>query len=89
MIEIIWDKKFEKKLFKFIKKRPLLKNKIKEKLSLFTNEPYSPKLKNHKLSGRLKDLNAISIDYDCRIIFKIINEEKVLLIDIGTHKEVY
>jgi len=43
----------------------------------------------HKLSGKLRGLWAFSCDYDCRVIFKFINKENVLLIDIGSHDEVY
>lgn len=66
-----------------------MKEKIKYKLELFTHIPYHPELKNHKLSGNLKELNAISIEYDCRILFKFISENEVLLVDIGSHNEVY
>ena len=42
-----------------------------------------------KLTGKLSGLWAFSIDYDCRVIFKFLNDHEVLLIDIGTHDEVY
>ncbi len=62
---------------------------IKHKLEQFTNNPYDPELKNHKLSGQLKDLRAISITYDCRIVFAMVEESTALLVAIGTHDEVY
>jgi len=89
MITLHWDDAFEKKLSKYIKKHPELHDIIYQKLLIFVNNPYSPELKNHKLSGKLKELNAIKIDYDCRLIFKFLNDNEVLLVDIGSHDEVY
>jgi mRNA-degrading endonuclease YafQ of YafQ-DinJ toxin-antitoxin module len=53
------------------------------------HNPLNPLLKTHGLSDRLKGLWAISISYEHRLIFKFISSNKILLIDIGTHDEVY
>jgi mRNA-degrading endonuclease YafQ of YafQ-DinJ toxin-antitoxin module len=45
--------------------------------------------RTHKLSGTLKDLWAFSCGYDCRVVFTFLAERTVLLIDIGSHDEVY
>ena len=54
----------------------------------------NPVLKTHKLHGELEGLLACSIEYDLRIVFDIVENpttktEEILLIDIGTHEEVY
>jgi mRNA-degrading endonuclease YafQ of YafQ-DinJ toxin-antitoxin module len=41
------------------------------------------------LSGELKGLWSFSIEYDCRVIFEFIEDNKALFIDIGSHDEVY
>jgi mRNA-degrading endonuclease YafQ of YafQ-DinJ toxin-antitoxin module len=56
---------------------------------LFTANPSNPELKNHKLSGQLKGLRAISVAYNCRIVFAMVEENTALLVSIGTHDEVY
>jgi addiction module RelE/StbE family toxin len=89
MIKLAWNKNFEKSLKKYIKKHPEKETKIRDKLKLFTKEPFSPELRNHGLSGKLKDLRAIVLEYDCRIVFKFVDEDTALLVNIGTHKEVY
>lgn len=89
MIKIVWSKNFEKRLKKWIEKHSDLKVLFKEKLELFSENPYTQELKNHKLSGKLKDLRAISITYDYRLVFYHVNENEVMLVDIGTHEEVY
>jgi len=51
-------------------------------------------LKAHKLRGSLEGLWALRREYDCRIIYNFeqdseTKEELIVLIDIGTHDEVY
>lgn len=88
-MKIIWNSNFESKLQKYIKKHPEIAELIKEKLKLFQIDPFDPGLRNHKLSGKLKDLKAIVIGYDCRIIYYLLETDKALLVNIGTHDEVY
>ncbi len=57
-------------------------------------DPTDPNLKTHKLHGKLVGLLACSVEYDLRIVFDILEnpqtkEGEILLIDIGTHEEVY
>ncbi|HHT9135570.1 MAG TPA: type II toxin-antitoxin system RelE/ParE family toxin [Candidatus Avalokitesvara rifleensis] len=59
------------------------------RMEVFSNNPHEPSLKTHKLSGELEGLWSFSINYDIRVIFKFIDKNKVLLIDIGSHDEVY
>jgi addiction module RelE/StbE family toxin len=89
MIRLEWSSRFEKSLKKWIIKHPESRELIKQKLELFITNPYAPELKNHKLSGQLKDLRAISVTYDCRIVFAMVEENVALLVAIGTHDEVY
>ena len=47
------------------------------------------KLRTHKLTGQLNELWSFSIEYDLRVIFYFINDNEVILEDIGNHDEVY
>jgi mRNA-degrading endonuclease YafQ of YafQ-DinJ toxin-antitoxin module len=58
-------------------------------MELFLKEPFNPHLRTHKLTGRLEGLWAFSVTYDCRVIFKFLDEDEILLVDIGGHDEVY
>ncbi len=89
MIEFVWDSGFKRSYKKKIASNKKLKSKFEENLKLFAINPFNPLLRTHKLSGILKDCWAFAVDYDFRIIFKFLTENKVLLIDIGTHDEVY
>lgn len=89
MIELILDEQFLRILKKWRKKHPELVDRFQQKLTLFTNEPFHPSLRTHSLSGNLAEYWSISINYEQRLVFKFLSDTKVLLIDIGTHDEVY
>jgi addiction module RelE/StbE family toxin len=90
MIELVWDEGFKRSYKKRISNNQLLKKKFWEAIDLFIEQPFDPKLKTHKLSGKLDGLWAFSVAYDSRVVFKFIQDNNcALLIDIGTHDEVY
>jgi proteic killer suppression protein len=89
MIELIWDEAFVRAVKKWQKKHPELTGRFKERLCLFSEQPFHPSLKTHSLSGGLKNYSAFSITYEYRLVFRFISDNKVLLVAIGTHDEVY
>ena len=94
MITLVFGSSFERAFKNNIKRRPELKPKIEEKLRLLAADPYNPILRTHKLKGKLSGAWACSVEYDCRIVFSFeknqeTEKEEILLIDIGTHDEVY
>jgi len=89
MIELIWDESFTRTLKKWRKKHPELVDRFQQKLELFKNEPFHPSLKTHSLVEDLAGSFAISINYEQRLVFKFLSDTKVVLIDLGTHDEVY
>jgi len=89
MIQVNFDESFKRAYKKRIKGNQLLENKFKNKLEIFVNNPFDSRLKTHKLSGKLKDLWSFSIEYDQRVIFYFVDENKAVFIDIGSHDQVY
>jgi addiction module RelE/StbE family toxin len=84
------SRNFEKKLKKFIKKKPELKTILKEKLRILQENPFDLRLRTHKLSGNLKDFYSFWLTYEYRIVIKIYPKEKLIeFYAIGTHDEVY
>jgi mRNA interferase YafQ len=68
--------------------------KIFSTLEHLSEHPFVPHLKTHKLHGKLAALWACEVEYDCRIVFTFENDHNtgkdlILLVDIGTHDEVY
>ena len=89
MIRVTWDHGFKKAYKKKIKDDVKLRKSFCNAIKLFSKDPFVPRLRTHKLTGKLDGLHAFSITYDYRVIFKFLNEDEVLLIDVGTHDEVY
>jgi len=94
MARLVWDKYFKRAFNKLIKKNPELQVKITNVLILLAEDPFSPSLKSHKLTGILSGLWSCSVSYDCRIIFTFAKDEDlaeslIILVDIGSHNEVY
>jgi addiction module RelE/StbE family toxin len=88
------DNKFKKSFKRLVRKNPQLQTKILSVLELLSNDPFTPSLKSHKLTGQLEGLWSCSVAYDCRIIFAfrkdpITGDDLIVLVDIGTHDEVY
>jgi addiction module RelE/StbE family toxin len=89
VISAIWDEGFKRSYRKRIRKRVELRKKFWQRLELFLSNPFAPQLRTHKLSGKLESQWAFSVDEDCRVVFEFIGQDRVLLIDIGGHEEVY
>ena len=76
MIELVWDKAFVRAVKKWQKKHPALMERFKERLRLFSDQPFHPSLKTNSLSGGLKDYSAFSITYEYRLVFRFISEKQ-------------
>lgn len=86
-MRIKYHKRFEKR---FAKLQPDIKNKIIHTIAKFSKNPLDPKLRNHHLTGKLNGLRAISVTGDVRIIFQEHNNYVlVVMLDVGTHNQVY
>ena len=88
------DSSFKRSFKRLTRKNSQLQDKILDILELLSKDPFTPSLKSHKLSGKLDGLWSCSVAYDCRVIFAFrkdttTEEDLIVLIDIGTHDEVY
>ena len=75
-----------------VKKHPRVAEDIQAALEMLTEDAFHPKLRTHKLKGKLEGSWACSAGYDLRIVFKFMQSEKaeaILLETVGTHEEVY
>jgi mRNA-degrading endonuclease YafQ of YafQ-DinJ toxin-antitoxin module len=90
VIEIIHSDSYKKRVKKFIKKHPDLVVQYEKTLELLELNPYHPSLRLHKLTGKLSELHAVSINTAFRIsLIFLIQDDKIIPVDIGTHEEVY
>jgi addiction module RelE/StbE family toxin len=91
---LVWEASFRRAFKRVTRRSPRLQDKVFQVLLRLVENPSDPVLKTHKLSGRLSGLWACWVEYDCRIIFAFKpdpdgGEQVILLVDIGTHDEVY
>jgi addiction module RelE/StbE family toxin len=88
MKKIEFSNPFKKSFKKTVSKNSDVAFAVMQKLFILSQDINHPSLKLHKLKGALSNYYAISIEYDLRIILEISND-KLLLIDMGSHDEVY
>jgi len=86
--------KFERAFRRLVKKDPALQTQIETTLRRMAENLNDARLKTHHLSGRLAGFHACSAGYDCRIVFAkqkhpTTGAQVLLLVNIGSHEEVY
>ena len=93
MRELVLTPKFKRAFRKFVKRNSQLEPKLIQVLQLMKEDVFATQLSTNSLQGKLAGLKACSCGYDCRILFTIeISQEQteiIVLLDIGTHNEVY
>ena len=69
---------------------PDLVGLFEDVLKQLENNPNSPRLRLHRLKGKHRDKHAVSLTYSYRIVIALrIKKGNILLLDIGSHGEVY
>jgi mRNA interferase YafQ len=94
MRRLVPTPRFERAFRRLVGKNPALQPQIESALRCMAENLNDSRLKTHHLSGALAGLHACSAGYDCRIVFAIQKNPKtgaevLLLINIGSHEEVY
>ena len=92
--ELVLTPKFKRAFRKFVRRDVKLQKRIEDTLIQMQEDVFAVSLGTHKLSGPLEGLRACRCGYDCRIVFSIERNlagggEVIVLLDIGTHDEVY
>lgn len=81
---------FDRRARKLLAKHPDLRPRLAETLEKLRCDPFDPSLPLHPLSGKLQGMQAVSLTYSDRITLTLkITEHEILLLDIGSHDEVY
>ncbi|MEW5799764.1 MAG: type II toxin-antitoxin system mRNA interferase toxin, RelE/StbE family [Bacteroidota bacterium] len=89
-----WSSGFKRALKKLLSDSPEAKEKLHTVLQSLQSDPHSLHLRTHKLKGELRNCWACYVEYDMRIVFQFVvnnktKEREILLLDIGSHDEVY
>ncbi len=94
MRKLAWTPKSIRVFKRLIRKNPQLRSPIEKTLQQLVDDPFHPSLKTQKLMGDLSKVWSCSVDYSYRILFEFVKDsesdsENVLLLNIGSHDEVY
>ena len=94
MRKLAWHTSFRRAFRRRTRNDAALQDRVFQILARLAQDPFHPTLKTHKLSGQLEGLWACWVEYDCRIVFAFAaepdtGEEMIVLVDLGTHDEVY
>jgi mRNA-degrading endonuclease YafQ of YafQ-DinJ toxin-antitoxin module len=74
----------------FLRKHPDLRERFAQVVDDLKQDPFAPHLAYHHLGGKLKGVQAVSLTDSYRITLTIVIAEKeIILLDIGSHDEVY
>lgn len=85
-MKIIYSSKFAKEYKKLPDK---IKDLAEKKEKIFRQNPFDPRLKTHKLSGKFREFWSFSIDYKYRIIFEFADEKTIYFHSVGSHRVYY
>jgi len=85
-MRIITHKKFDKA---FKKLQPKIQKKFYRQLALFTRGKTDKQLNNHALTGKYLGYRSFDVTGDVRTVFEEVDREAILLVNIGTHSELY
>ena len=87
---LIFTESYKKRAKRFAKKHPELAEQYRKTLWLLHENPYHPSLRLHPLKGVLQGLHSVSINMSYRMTLELlISEQEIVLINIGSHDEVY
>lgn len=90
MFNITASEKFLRQANRFFRKHPDLKPRFATAVSAMQQDPFQPGLGLHQLTGKLSGCHAIRLTYSYRITLTLlISEHEIVLLDIGSHDEVY
>lgn len=92
MRAILFAPRFMRAYKGLIGKQPEMVLVVQEILEKLSQDPYQPSLGTHKLKGKMTGALACNAGYDLRVIFEFVQnkpEDDIMLINIGTHDEVY
>ncbi len=90
MYRLVFPESYIRRARKFLKKHPEVRSQYQKTLELLELNPYHPALRLHSLQGKLQSLSSVSINMRYRIVLRMIVEgNDIILIDIGSHDQVY
>jgi len=90
MYDLVWTAGFTRASKRFVDQHRDLRTKLSATLHDLEADPFQPHLRYHRLTGKLKGIQAVSHTHSYRITLTVmITDREIILLDIGSHDEVY
>ena len=87
---LLWTAAFLRTARKLIRRHPALEGELEDVLAQLEKDPGAPRLRLHPLQGKHFGKHAVSLTYSHRIVLVLrVLAKEIVLLDIGTHDEVY
>ena len=81
---------FDRRAGVFFRKHRDLEGRFERLVDDLRRDPFQPRLRLHRLQGKYLGQHAVSLTRAYRVTLTLlITERHILLLDIGTHDEVY
>jgi addiction module RelE/StbE family toxin len=85
-MDVDFTKAFNKQFEKLPRKK---QEQAKGAVALFIQDVAAPTLRNHGLKGEWQGHRSIRAGGDLRLHFKVIADNKVLFVAVGSHSQLY
>ncbi len=90
MYTFVWTSAFIRASNALTRGNAALGRKLAAVLRDLSHDPWQPHLRTHELHGKLAGMYAVRLTESYRITMTIaVTEKEIVLLDIGTHDEVY
>lgn len=90
MYALVRTRHFDRRLDRFRRAYPEPRQRLARVLRDLETDPFQPRLRLHPLRGEVDGLHAVSVTYAYRLTLTLrITEREIVLLDIGSHDEVY
>ncbi|TAN38016.1 MAG: plasmid stabilization protein [Verrucomicrobia bacterium] len=87
---LVWTESFARTARKFLRRHPDLVGLFEDVLKQLETDPHAPRLRLHPLQGKHRGKQAVSLTYQYRIALILrITAKEIVLLDVGSHDEVY
>jgi mRNA-degrading endonuclease YafQ of YafQ-DinJ toxin-antitoxin module len=87
---LTWTDSFVRTARKFLRRHPDLEGIFEDVLRQLETDPHAPRLRLHPLQDRHRGKHAVRLTYEYRVVLILrVTEKEVVLLDIGSHDEVY
>ena len=86
MFTIVYTPEFEKRY----RQLPVsVQKKAERREKIFRENPFHPSLKTEKLEPRQREYWSFRLDREYRVIFRFLDNQKIVLITCGHHNWIY